>query len=177
MAIVNYPVLQFKSSLEAFLNFTKEYNSDKPLKQQLRPQHIKMFTRMLTLLSRQLYEHNKLFYDTPELRHLDTGRPVILHTNRKALSWVEKVVKINEHSAYRHITRLMEAGAITQKVNHGTQMNFELWINPDFLLITDFSSQEKRLKRASGIARPLAFPLFFALVDVPRKSQTRISYS
>ena len=142
MAIVNYPILRFKSSLENFLRFTKEYNSDKPLKEQLRPQHIKMFTRILTLLSRQLYEHNRLFKDTPVFRQLDTGHPVVLYTNRKALSWVEKVVKINEHSAYRHVNRLMEAGAVTRKVNHGSQMNFELWINPEILLITEFSEDE-----------------------------------
>lgn len=142
MAKVNYPVLRFKSSLTAFLNYSKEYNTEKPLKQQLRPQHVTMFTRILTLLARQLYEHNRLFKDTPELRQLDTDRPVPLSTNRKALSWVEKTVKINEHSAYRHVTRLMEAGVIVKKVNHGTQMNFELFINPDFLSITDVSDGE-----------------------------------
>ena len=142
MAKVNYPVLRFKSSLTAFLNYSKEYNTEKPLKQQLRPQHVTMFTRILTLLARQLYEHNRLFKDTPELRQLDTDQPVPLSTNRKALSWVEKTVKINEHRAYRHVTRLMEAGVIVKKINHGTQMNFELFINPNFLCVTDVSDGE-----------------------------------
>jgi hypothetical protein len=142
MAIVNYPVLQFKNSLAAFLKFAEGYNKDKPLKQQLRPSHSNMFVRVLTLLARQLYAHNKLFNDTPELRLLDASQPVVLQTNRKALSWVEKTIKINGNSAYRHINRLIEAGVITKKVNHGSQMNFELWINPEFLLITDFLNED-----------------------------------
>jgi hypothetical protein len=36
----------------------------------------------------------------------------------------------------------MEAGVITKKINHGTQMNFELFISPDFLSITDCPDRE-----------------------------------
>lgn len=42
MATINYSVLQFKSSLSVFLNFAKEYNEEKTLRDQLRPQHVKI---------------------------------------------------------------------------------------------------------------------------------------
>jgi len=142
MAKLNYPVLQFKSSHAAFLNFAGEYNRNKALKDQLRPQHAKMFARILTLLARQLYQHNKLFEDTPVLRQLDTSQLVKLQTNRKALSWVEKTIRINENSAYRQVNRLIASGVILKKINHGSQMNFELWINPKILLITDLLNPE-----------------------------------
>jgi hypothetical protein len=137
MTIINYPVLQYKSSLSAFLNYVREYNDDKPLREQLRPQHAKMYTRILTLLSRQLYENNKLFQETPDFRQLNDKEPVKLHTNRKALSWVENTIRISGNTAYRQVLRLMDAGVITAKINHGSQMNFELLINPEILLISD----------------------------------------
>ena len=142
MTIVKYPVLQYKKSLTAFLNFAREYNTDKPLREQLRPTHAKIFTRILTLLSRQIYEHNKLFQDTPEFREISDQEPVNLRTNRKALSWVENTLKINENTVYRQLNRLIEARVIVGKINHGSQMNFELLISPEILLISDLSNQE-----------------------------------
>ena len=142
MTIVKYPVLQYKNSLTAFLNFASEYNTDKPLREQLRPTHAKIFTRILTLLSRQIYEHNKLFQDTPEFREIGDQEPVNLRTNRKALSWVENTLKINENTVYRQLNRLIEARVIVGKINHGSQMNFELLISPEILLISDLSNPE-----------------------------------
>ena len=142
MAIVKYPVLDFKRSLEAYHQFVGEYNKDKPLCEQLRPQHSKLFTRVLTLLSRQYYKRNELFRDTSELRQIDDSKPSELATNRKALSWVEKTLQINGNTVYRQLLRLISAGVISEKINHGSQMNFELLINPDFLLIKDLINPE-----------------------------------
>ncbi len=137
MAILQFPVLDFKSSLDAFHQFAGEYNKDKPLREQLRPQHSKLFARILTLLSRQLYKRNELFKDTPEFRRIEDTETMLLSTNRKALSWVENTIQINGNTVYRQILRLMDAGVISEKVNHGSQMNFDLFITPDFLLIKD----------------------------------------
>ncbi|MCK5170779.1 MAG: hypothetical protein KAQ75_12955, partial [Bacteroidales bacterium] len=137
MAIVNYPVLDFKNSLAAFHNFAAEYNKDKPLREQLRPQHSKIYARILTLLSRHLYERNKLFNDTPEFRQLEDDKPVMLATNRKAMSWVENTLQVNGNTVYRQVLRLINAGVIMEKINHGSRMNFELLISPEFLLISD----------------------------------------
>lgn len=142
MAILQFPVLDFKSSLEAYHMFAGEYNRDKPLGEQLRPQHSKLFARILTLLSRHYYNSNELFKDTPEFRKIDDSEPQELSTNRKALSWVEKTIKIDGNTVYRQILRMMDAGVIPQKINHGSQMNFELLINPDFLLIKDLTNPD-----------------------------------
>lgn len=137
MAILQFPVLDFKSSLDAFHQFAGEYNKDKPLREQLRPQHSKLFTRILTLVSRQLYKRNELFKDTPDFRRIDDNNDLQLSTNRKALSWVENTIQINGNTVYRQILRLMDAGVISKKANHGSQMNFDLFITSDFLLIKD----------------------------------------
>lgn len=142
MTVVKYPVLLYKNSLTAFLNFASEYNSDKPLREQLRPTHAKLFARILTLLSRQIYEHNRLFQDTPEFRKINTQEPVKLQTNRKALSWIENTLKINENTVYRQLNRMIDAGVISEKINHGSQMNFELLINPEILLISDLTNPD-----------------------------------
>ena len=78
-----------------------------------------------------------MFKDTPELRLLEDSEVIVLSTNREALSWVENTLQINGNTVYRQLLRLIEAGVISKKVNHGSQMNFELFINPDFLLIRD----------------------------------------
>lgn len=137
MAILQFPVLDFKSSLDAYHQFAGEYNKDKPLGQQLRPQHSKMYARILTLMARHYYKRNELFKETPDFRQIDDSKPQELSTNRKALSWVEKTIQINGNTVYRQLLRLMDAGVIADKINHGSQMNFELLINPDFLLIKD----------------------------------------
>lgn len=142
MAKVNFPILDFKSSLEAFHQFAGEYNKDKSLGEQLRPQHSKLFTRVLTLLSRHFYKQNELFKDTPEFRVIEDDVPLKLSTNRKALSWVENTIQINGNTVYRQLLRLMDAGVISDKINHGSQMNFELLINPEFLLITDLTNPD-----------------------------------
>ena len=95
MAKLKFPVLDFKRSLEAFHQFAGEYNQDKPLGEQLRPQHSILFARVLTLLSRHLYKRNELFKDTPDFRIINDAEAVLLSTNRKALSWVEKTIQIN----------------------------------------------------------------------------------
>jgi hypothetical protein len=120
--------------------FAGGYNQDRPLRERLRPQHAKLFARVLTLLARHYYNNNRLFRDTPGLRQVDASRPQVLATNRKALSWVEKTLQINGNTVYRQLLRLVDAGVIAQKVNHGSQMNFELWINPGFLLINDLEN-------------------------------------
>ncbi len=158
MAILKYPVLDFKSSLEAFHQFAGGYNKDKPLCKQLRPQHSKLFARILTLLSRHFYKRNELFQDTPGLRDIDDSEPVRLSTNRKALSWVENTIQINGNTVYRQLLRLIGAGAITKKINHGSQMNFELFINPDFLLINDITNPEYKPSSKYSKAEKKAAP-------------------
>ncbi len=51
-----------------------------------------------------------------------------LSTNRQALFWVENTIQINGNTVYRQILRLMDAGVISEKANHGSQMNFDLFI-------------------------------------------------
>ena len=54
--------------------------------------------------------------------------------------------QLSKHNAkelstiYRNIKRLMEAGLISRKVGHGTKKNFELHINADFLIVSDYAN-------------------------------------
>ena len=43
----------------------------------------------------------------------------------------------------RHISKLMEAGVITEKVWHGSNASYEVWINPKILCVTRKKSQNE----------------------------------
>lgn len=46
----------------------------------------------------------------------------------------------------RHISKLIEAGVITEKVWHGSNASYELWINPKILCVTRKKSQNELKK-------------------------------
>ncbi len=155
--MIKYPVLDFKVSLHLFCEYATNYNQGRELKMQLRPSHIRLFRRILVLLARQLYQRNKLFADTPFFRQLDPIKPMMIHTNRKSLSQIEKNICISGNSAYRQVLRLIESGVIIGKTNHGTRQDFELHINPEVLLINDLSGKNEAQKARQSKAEEPAF--------------------
>ena len=73
-------------------------------------------------------------------KHPNTNSLPSLQTNNQQLA---KLVKCSSRTIQRHITKLQEAGIIIGKKFHGTNSNYELWINPDILLINTTISLEK----------------------------------
>lgn len=93
--------------------------------------------------------HRELFFDLvralkgnfaqQELSQNDTykyGMPLIVATNRKRLR--SRTLK-SEATVYRLILRLIEAKILLKKINHGVRADFELYLNPDLIPISDLA--------------------------------------
>lgn len=66
------------------------------------------------------------------MQAIDQNNLPSLQTNNKQLS---KLVKCSSRTIQRHIAKLQASGIIINKIFHGSNSNFELWINPNILLI------------------------------------------
>ncbi|MGB3947135.1 MAG: hypothetical protein WBM13_04070 [Bacteroidia bacterium] len=77
------------------------------------------------------------------VQQVDQNNLPSLQTNNKQLS---KLVKCSSRTIQRHIAKLQAAGIITNKIFHGSNSNFELWINPNILLIKQKLSVDKLKK-------------------------------
>jgi hypothetical protein len=66
------------------------------------------------------------------------GYPIRINTNNKDLAF--RLSRSNPRAPstiYRRIKRLMECGAITGKLNHGVNANYDLFIHPELILLWD----------------------------------------
>ncbi|MFY9308500.1 MAG: hypothetical protein WAQ28_05545 [Bacteroidia bacterium] len=77
------------------------------------------------------------------MQEIDQNNLPSLQTNNKQLS---TLVKCSSRTIQRHITKLQSAGIIINKIFHGSNSNFELWINPNILLIKQKLSVDKLKK-------------------------------
>lgn len=76
--------------------------------------------------------------DTQSLIARNAGDSLILMTNRKRLS---NRTKKSEVTIYRLLDRLIDAGIIETKVNHGTQRDFELHLNREMVPVSDYKNE------------------------------------
>ncbi len=77
------------------------------------------------------------------MQEIDQNNLPSLQTNNKQLS---TLMKCSSRTIQRHITKLQSAGIIINKIFHGSNSNFELWINPNILLIKQKLSVDKLKK-------------------------------
>lgn len=77
--------------------------------------------------------------DTQSLIARKAGDSLILMTNRKRLS---ARTKKSEVTIYRLLERLIDAGMIEQKINHGTQRDFELHLNRSMVPVSDYKNEK-----------------------------------
>ena len=116
--------------------------------QTLKPTHRALYKDLILEMGKKMLQHIKN-YNRINAEQGNAGTFALLSsgicgdgvficsTNRYQLS---------KHNAkelstiYRNIKRLMEAGLISRKVGHGTKKNFELHINADFLIVSDYAN-------------------------------------
>lgn len=77
--------------------------------------------------------------DTQSLIAREPMQEVVLLTNRKRMSGRTKK---SEATIYRLLERLIDAGIIETKVNHGTQRDFELHLNREMVPVSDYKNEE-----------------------------------
>ena len=134
-AIAN-PYVKFAICKEAFDNFALIYNSGKELNLQLRSHHHELFYKIVRFYTSELSKDKLLFKGGTFIDFRSDSTP-ILRTNNLSLS---KELKRNKATIYRQLLRLIESGAIIEKIHHGTKHNYELLINPEILLIFDLET-------------------------------------
>ncbi len=76
--------------------------------------------------------------DTQSLIARKPGSALILMTNRKRMS---NRTKKSEVTIYRLLERLIDAGIIEKKINHGTQRDFELHLNREMVPVSDYKNE------------------------------------
>ncbi|PWD98816.1 hypothetical protein [Marinilabilia rubra] len=86
------------------------------------------------------FELRLSLFESTELSPLPikAGDPVMVNTNNKDLAYrLSRSTPRAASTIYRRLERLKECGAILSKINHGVQANYDLYINPDLILLWD----------------------------------------
>lgn len=131
---VTKPLLSFKLSREAYENFSEIYNHEQDsTSTKLRMPHFELFQHLLTIIYADMVRNEDLFAILP----LNVEEDYRIGTNAVALG---NLMKQSPHSVRRQLSRLIDAGVITAKINHGNNRNFELLINHELLLIGDVNN-------------------------------------
>lgn len=146
-----------KSIMQRYDEYASEYNglieqqkkaTGISERQTLKPTHRALFTDLVfeagARMLERIGEYEKISREQGEadtllsfLKPIDSESGIMLRTNRKQLS---KRSGKEVSTIYRNIRRLMEAGIINRITNHGKYSDFELFINSDFIFISDHSN-------------------------------------
>lgn len=131
----------FAEYIQLWNNFIAEYNLDadgesKPLSKQLRGPHMQTYFQLVHIARKSVNRDNRYLSKTG-LNVINPQEAYSIRTTRGNLS---RALGMSTDTAHRYLTRLEQAGVVTRK-GHGTRSPFELFINPDFLLIYDYQQE------------------------------------
>lgn len=129
---------RYDSFAHTMNGLVRELRRDGQRVQTLKSGHRAMFQDIVNQIKGQMDRHRRLFADTPQFLQYSPFKPYVLTTNRAE---IRRRTGKDGSTAWRNLQRLHEAGIIVLKVNHGTRANFELHINPAFLLISDYAAE------------------------------------
>ncbi len=130
----------FSKFKEIYDTFEAEYNGSKAfLREKLREEHWTFFKAIIKLVKQQIDKNNAALPNSPNIA-IDMSKPYVLRTNRIELTCFYTKRK-DPRTMHNYRQRLMDAGIITNKQWHGAREDFELHINPNFLLIHDYSDE------------------------------------
>lgn len=131
----------FFSYTDIWKNFTEQYNEGRPSREKLKDSHKRIYYTLIRLAKEQIDQRNKILYGS-EFMAINSAAPLKVHTNRLELKNRSFGKDKTTRSISNYITRLTDAGVIVGNQFHGTQADFDLLINPDFLLIFDYYQQD-----------------------------------
>lgn len=118
-----------------------------PKYQLIKSAHLNFIHEVTRCIIEQLREENKTWAYEGGVR-LNPNAPYTLWINNT------KLAARQNHSSYRtvwnHIQRLLDLNFILEKRFHGTRSDFELDINPEFLLFFDLADEKKFPKSTIG---------------------------
>jgi len=105
----------------------------------LKSSHRELYFDLIRAIKGKMASDMLVFKDAQKLLAIAAGSMIVLQTNRKRLS---ERTKKSEVTIYRLIERLIDARILTEKVNHGTQRDFELHLRPDMVPVSDAKSEK-----------------------------------
>jgi len=122
-------------------NFIAQYNDNdnKRSSCNLKPIHREAYFKLISLVKAQLIKNRMLFKDTPDMYAVDSREVQMVRTTRANIA--KALGGVSESTAYRALMRLQKAGVI-EKVFCSDTRPFEVYINPDFLLIYDYDKDD-----------------------------------
>jgi hypothetical protein len=105
----------------------------------LKSAHRELWFDYIRTIKGEMSRNLLVFKDAPLLLQIEALSPVILKTNRKRSS---SRTKKSEATIYRLTERLIDAGVILEKKNHGTQRDYELFLNPEMIPVWDYKNED-----------------------------------
>ncbi|WP_452223723.1 hypothetical protein [Lacinutrix chionoecetis] len=128
------PIIQYSTAFNALDLYVSKHNaSQQDLSSHIRQAMILTAREIIKIYSLSLLKANSIkavdFQDLPPLK-----------TNNVQLA---KRAKASTRTIQRHLKRLIEANVITQKIWHGSNSGYELFINPNILLIGGVKAVDK----------------------------------
>lgn len=122
MNIINYSI-----AFKALDTYVKKHNQSTPLlSQQVRQAMASTAKDIIKIYGLSLLKANSI-------RSIDKDNLPSLKTNNVQLA---KMANASTRTMQRHLKRLIQAKIVTKKVWHGTNSGYEIWVNPDILLIS-----------------------------------------
>jgi hypothetical protein len=130
------PDLHLELSMKAYNNFSKNFNKDiKILKHKLKNQHNNFFYQLVKLYGERIIQKNNKF----KLEPIDPDNLPRLNINRAVFA---NLMQRDVRTISAYIQKFIKLGIINKKISHGPTLNFDLYINPDFLVIFDKSNPD-----------------------------------
>lgn len=128
-------VLHYNTAFKALDTYVKTYNltHKEMLSKQVRQSVTATAKELIRIYGVSLLKSNGVGTVDPE--NLPS-----LKTNNVQLA---KLTHSSTRTIARHIKKLLEAGVLTSKIWHGSNASFEVWINPNILLVCEKMSQKK----------------------------------
>lgn len=119
-------VIDYSTSYKALSKYVLRYNQEKPKGEQIKLGILFTAKELIRIYGASLLKANAI-------RPIDVNDLPSLQTNNVQLS---HFANCTTRTIQRHIKRLQEAKIIIQKVNHGTNSGYELWLNPEVIRLS-----------------------------------------
>ena len=131
-------IIQYSTAFNALEGYVNQHNaSTKDLSSHIRQAMILTTQEIIKIYSISLLKANSI-------AAIDLQNLPPLKTNNVQLA---KRAKASTRTIQRHLKRLIEANIITKKIWHGSNSGYELFINPNILLIGGAKAVNKPKKR------------------------------
>lgn len=170
--VIYFPYIDFHTQRQLYEEWIAMYNANirsirkerkklgyPPKYQLIKSVHLNFIHEVTRCIIEQLREENKTWAYEGGVR-LSPDVPYTLWVNNVKLA--SRLNHCSHKTVWNHIQRLIDLNFILEKRNHGTQSDYELDINPEFLLFFDLSDEKKLPKsNIGGITKEWALPKGF----------------